>query len=334
MQQTPSPAAIVDAAFAFQQTFALKAGVDCDVFTAIGEGQTTVTEIAKARNISEKGARVLCDYLTTLGFLKKNGNAYSLAPDAAMFLDKRSPAYMGAALEFLAAPQVIELTQHATDVVRAGTTGNAATMEPDHEVWPVFARAMASFMALPAMLAAQVVPGQSDADIKVLDIAAGHGEFGFAVARRFPKSWIVAVDSPAVLAVAEKRAQEAGLADRFVQMPGDAFQIEVGRDYDAVLIPNFLHHFDEKTNVGFLRKMAAAVKPGGHVIIVEFVPNEDRVTPPMPARFALTMLTNTEHGDAYTLAEFTRMLEAAGFTVSESRPLVPTPFTAIAARKS
>src|SRR5215472_7524535 len=88
--QAPSPAAIVDIAFAYQRTFALKAAVDCDIFTAIGEGHRTPADIAKARGIAERGARVVCDYLTTTGLLMKDGSSYSLAPDAAMFLDRRS----------------------------------------------------------------------------------------------------------------------------------------------------------------------------------------------------------------------------------------------------
>lgn len=331
--QAPSPAAILDNAFAFQRSFALKAAVDCDVFTAIGEGHATAAEVARARNISERGARILCDYMTTLGLLTKTASAYALSPDAAMFLDRRSPAYMGSVLEFLASPQSIEYSAKATEVVRAGTTGDVASMAPEHEYWPLFARAMASFVTLPAMLAAQLADLDEGADTKILDVAAGHGEFGFAVARRFPKARVVAADWRPVLAVARQRAHEAGLEDRFEELTGDAFEVEFGTGYDLVLVPNFLHHFDEETNVKLLRKIAAALKTRGQVVIVEFVPNADRVTPPMAARFAFTMLTNTQAGDAYTREELDRMLAAAGFESVEERPLLPTPQTAIAARK-
>jgi SAM-dependent methyltransferase len=331
--QAPSPAKIIDAAFGFQQTYAIKAAVDCDLFTAIGEGSVTAAAIAKARRISEKGARVLCDYLTTRGFLSKNGDAYALAPDAAMFLDRRSPAYLGSAIEFLATPGMLELTSHATEAVRDGTIGNAGSMAPEFDVWPIFARAMASFMALPAMLAAQLAVMDANAETKILDISASHGEFGFAVARRFPKAHVVASDWAPVLAVTRERAKEAGLGDRFSELPGSAFDVDFGTGYDLVLVPNFLHHFNEATIVAFLRKVAAALKPGGQIVIVEFVPNADRVTPPMPAGFAFTMLTTTAEGDAYTRAEFERMLAAAGFEGIEERPLLPSPQTAIASRK-
>jgi len=331
--QAPSPAAIVDTAFAYQRTFALKAAVECDIFTAIGEGNRTVHDIAESRAISKRGVRVVCDYLTTLGFLSKDLATYALAPDAAMFLDRRSPAYMGSALQFLASPGTVEYAARATDAVRTGTTADAASMAPEHEFWPLFARSMASFMALPAMLASQVAELDANAESKVLDVAAGHGEFGFAIARRFPKARIVALDWKPVLAVTRERATEAGLGQRFEELPGDAFDVEFGSDYDLVLVPNFLHHFSERTNVQLLHKISAALKPGGQVVIVEFVPNDDRVSPPTAARFAFTMLTNTEEGDAFTRADLERMLAAAGFSGVEERPLFPTPMTAIAARK-
>jgi ubiquinone/menaquinone biosynthesis C-methylase UbiE len=331
--QAPSPAAIIDTAFAYQRTFALKAAVECDIFTAIGEGNRTAAEIANARGISERGTRIVCDFLTTLGFLTKDGSNYALAPDAAMFLDRRSPAYLGSAVEFLATFKNVEYAARATDVVRTGTTPDAATMAPEHEFWPLFARAMASFMALPAILTSQVADIDANAETRVLDIAAGHGEFGFAVARRYPKARIVALDWKPVLAVARERAKEAGLADRFEELAGDAFSVDFGTGYDLVLVPNFLHHFSEITNVAFLHKIAAALKRRGQIVIVEFVPNADRITPPLPARFAFTMLANTERGDAYTRAELDRMLEAAGFESIEERPLLPSPQTAIAARK-
>jgi ubiquinone/menaquinone biosynthesis C-methylase UbiE len=331
--QTPSPAAIVDTAFAFQRTFALKAAVECDIFTAIGEGHRTAADIAKARAIADRGVRIVCDYLTTLGFLTKEGENYGLAPDAAMFLDRQSPAYMGSVLEFLASPQSVAFAARATEDVRAGGTPDVASMAPEHEFWPLFARAMSSFMALPAMLAAQLADLDANVETKVLDIAAGHGEFGLAVARRFRNARIVALDWKPVLSVARERAKEAGLEERFTELPGDAFEVDFGSDYDLVLVPNFVHHFNEATIVTFLRKVATALKPGGQVIIVEFVTNEDRITPPIPARFAFTMLTNTQEGDAYTHAELLRMLEAAGFQGAEERPLLPTPQTAIAARK-
>ena len=87
---------------------------------------------------------------------------------------------------------------------------------------------------------------------------------------------------------------------RYHLLPGSAFEVDYGNGYDAVLMTNFLHHFDPATNQRLLKKAHAALNPGGQVVILEFVPNDDRVSPPVPAMFSLTMLSSTPQGDAYT----------------------------------
>ena len=81
-----------------------------------------------------------------------------------------------------------------------------------------------------------------------------------------------------------------------------------------------MHHFDVPTCTTLLKKTAAALKPGGRVAILEFVPNDDRVSPPGPAMFALQMLGGTPLGDVYTLAEYTAMLKDAGFATASGHP--------------
>jgi hypothetical protein len=87
-----------------------------------------------------------------------------------------------------------------------------------------------------------------------------------------------------------------------------------------VLIPNFLHHFDLPTCTAFMRKVHAAMRPGGRAAIVDLVPNPDRVTPPTAAAFSLMMLASTPSGDAYTFAELERISQDAGFARAELAP--------------
>src|SRR5258706_12059671 len=90
-----SPEKIFDALTRYQQTFALKAGIELDLFPAMGEGATEPASLAKRTQAAERGIRILADYLTVQGFLIKENGKYALTPDSAVFLDKRSPAYMG-----------------------------------------------------------------------------------------------------------------------------------------------------------------------------------------------------------------------------------------------
>jgi ubiquinone/menaquinone biosynthesis C-methylase UbiE len=177
-------------------------------------------------------------------------------------------------------------------------------------------------------LAGFVLEGKSG-PMRLLDIAAGHGLFGIAVAKQNPQAHIVALDWAAVLQVALKNARAAGVGDRYELLPGSAFDVDYGGPYDAVLLTNFLHHFDPPTCVSMLKKVHAALKPGGIAATLEFVPNNDRISPPMPAGFSLTMLTSTAAGDAYTLKELTAMYREAGYRGIEGRPIPMSPQTAV-----
>jgi SAM-dependent methyltransferase len=117
--------------------------------------------------------------------------------------------------------------------------------------------------------------------------------------------------------------------DRYELLPGSAFDVDFGGPYDAVLLTNFLHHFDDLTCVNLLKKVHGALRPGGHAATLEFVPNEDRVSPPMPAAFAMTMLTSTASGDAYPLSELTRMYSQAGFSGVTGHPVPMTAHTIV-----
>jgi SAM-dependent methyltransferase len=327
-----SPEGVFDALFAYQQTAALKAALDLDLFTAVDEGNQEAGTLAKRVGASARGVRILCDYLTTLSFLTKQGGRYGLSPTAAAFLSRKSQTYMGTMAQFLTLP---ELKRNFDDLTGSVTRGGVApagnTVSESNSIWVEFARAMVPLAMANAQAIAELIEVPSGG--RVLDIAAGHGMFGIVLAQRNPSVRVTAVDWAPVLAVATEHAEVAGVHTRFETRPGNAFTTDFGGGYDLALITNFLHHFNAEENTRFLQKVAAALEPGGQVAIVEFVPNPDRVTPPIPARFALTMLAGTPEGDAYTLAELTGMLDAAGFRNVQTHGL-PTGQTVLIATRS
>lgn len=324
--QQPSPQLFFQTITAHQSTEVLKTALELEVFTAIAEGNTTAAEIAKRCQASEKGIRVVCDYLTIMGMITKENNRYALTLDSSVFLDKRSPAYLGGATEFLCSPMLTDAMRNMTEAVRKGGTPmkDDGTIGPENPVWVKFARAMAPLMAMPAQMMAKLVDSTADRQLKILDIAAGHGLFGIAFAQNNPQAEITALDWKAVLEVAKENAQKAGVADRYKTIEGSAFDVDFGSGYDLVLLTNFLHHFDAPTNETLFRKVHAALADGGRAVTLEFVPNDDRVTPPETAGFSLVMLTTTPSGDAYTFAELERMAANAGFSRSTLHPLPPT----------
>ena len=322
----PTPALLFDTINAHQRTEAIKTAIELNLFTAIAEGKTTAPEIAQGCQSSERGTRILCDYLVIIGFLTKEKGKYGLTPDSAVFLDKHSPAYMGSVIDFMLSPMLTDNFKHLTEAVKKGGSAadDDAVVAPDHPVWVKFARAMAPMMAMPSQLLARLADPNANQKLKILDIAAGHGLFGLAFARQNPQAEVTAVDWPNVLEVAKENAQSAGVSDRYQTRPGSAFDVDYGSGYDIVLLTNFLHHFDTPSCEALLRKVRASLAEGGRAVTLEFVPNDDRVTPPQAAAFSIMMLGATPGGDAYTFAELERMFSNAGFTHSELHELPPT----------
>lgn len=315
--QGPNPGRIFEILWAYQQTSALKAGIEVGIFSAIAAGASTATQIAAKCSASERGTRILCDSLVTLGLIGKSDAGYANTPEAAVFLVQSSPAYVGAVVEFVCLPEMVNASMSsAAECVRRGGTimPGQGTVDPENPMWVRFAEVMGPFMHLAALGIARQV--SATGPLKVLDIAAGHGLFGIMIAKKNPEAQIVALDWRAVLEVATRNAAQAGVAARYSTIAGSAFDVDFGEGYDVVLITNFLHHFNVATNEALLRKVRAALKPGGHAITLEFVPDESRVTPIPAARFAMTMLTSTKEGDAFTFGELESMARNAGFAES------------------
>lgn len=333
-QQQANPMLIFQTLNGYQHTAALKAAIQLELFTAIAEGNETPAQLAKRCAATERGARILCDYLSILGLLTKDNSKYALTQDAAVFLNKRSPAYLGSITNFVTLPESIDLFMNLAETLRTGGASLAAkaATETENPIWDEFARSMMPLMVMPAAAIAEITGAQRGDKWKVLDVAASHGIFGITIAKQNPNAEIVALDSASVLEVAKENARLHGVSARHHLLPGDAFAMPLGVNYDIILLTNFLHHFDAATVERFLRKVHAALAPGGRAATLEFVPNDDRITPPAAASFALIMLGQTTGGDAYTFAEYERMFRNAGFSSSELH-LIPGPESVIISHK-
>jgi ubiquinone/menaquinone biosynthesis C-methylase UbiE len=231
---------------------------------------------------------------------------------------------MGSIANFLTAPTMVDSYKHLTASVRqGGSVVQDTALAPDHPMWVEFARSMAPMMAMPARSLAELLNARAGHKWKVLGIAAGHALFGINILQQNPNAELTIVDWPNVAEVARENAQKAGVANRFRALTGSAFEVDYGSGYDLVLLMNFLHHFDPPTNEKLLRKVHAALKPGGRAVALEFVPNEDRISPRMAASFSMIMLGTTPAGDAYTYRELESMFRNAGFQRCEMHPLPP-----------
>ncbi|MGZ4953875.1 MAG: methyltransferase [Methylobacter sp.] len=328
------PDVVFENLHAFQRTFVLKAAIELDVFRAISEGSGDVASIARHASASERGVRILCDSLVIVGLLQKVDGCYRHTPASAAFLDPCSPTCLASLARFIALPAMLESYKSLADIVRNGRTTlpGEGSVEPDNPMWVEFAQSMSPIMApLAEPFGAIALEGRTG-PMRVLDLAAGHGLFGIEIAKQNAQAHVTGQDWAGVLSVAFENARRAGVQDRYEMLAGSAFDVEFGGLYDVVLLTNFLHHFDVETCVGLLKKVRASLKPDGCVVTLEFVPNEDRVSPPIPAAFSMTMLVSTVAGDAYTFKELSDMHIQAGFSTVTLHTIPTSQYTAVMAR--
>ncbi len=332
----PTPERIFNTLNAYQQTAALRTAIELDIFTAIGEGADQPAAIAAKVSASERGVRTLCDFMTIHGFLAKTDGRYSLTPESAAFLDRRSPACTASLVGFLGSPELKGYFDTLTEAVRRGrpVAEDSDTTKPRDTFWVAFARSMAPLTLPAARFIAELVGAADGKPCKVLDVAAGHGMYGITLAKQNPNARIVALDWAPVLEVALENARAAGIADRYTTLPGSALETDLGSSYDIVLLTNILHHFEPPTVETLLRRVHTALRAGGRAVTLDFIPNEDRVSPPTPAAFSLIMLASTQGGDAYTFSEYRRMYRNSGFAEAALHPVPDMPQSVMVSRKS
>jgi hypothetical protein len=319
-----SPGLFLDRLLGFQDTAALKAAVRLGLFDALREPATAGALAAKLE-ASEKGLRVLCDFLTVQGFLLKSEGSYALTPASRAYLTRASPTCVAQVMDFLADDCLVSaFLSHPEETVRHGGALGLGTLEPEHPIWVAFAKAMVPFAAPAVAAVANEVAKWRERPRRVLDVAAGHGLFGIALGQLSNDCEVTALDWGPVLGVARENANAARLGGRFHELAGDALELDWGRDFDVVLLPNFLHHFDEDACVELLKKAWRSTAGHGKTLVIEFVPNEDRVSPAFPARFAYMMLNMTQAGDAYPRSALQRMRGAAGFASVTFAELPPS----------
>ena len=147
----------------------------------------------------------------------------------------------------------------------------------------------------------------------MLDLAAGSGVWGLALAQRWPGVQVTAVDWPMVTPVTREVAQQLGLADRLRIINGDILRAELGSGYRVATLGHILHSEGIERSRQLLRRVFDALAPGGTIAIAEFIVKEDRTGPPQALIFAVNMLVHTDRGDTFSIEQMGDWLTESGF---------------------
>lgn len=324
---------VYDLAISYQKTAALIAAARLDVFRRIGNSTVLASTLAQTCEAPLKSIRALCNLLCVLGLLRKSGDGYAIAQAVLPYLGPGSESGFLDVLGFLTSPEIMSmyLSDPEEYVRNGGAAGLGVTSEND-PVWTKFATAMIP-VALPASrLAASKIKSLRLSISHVLDVAAGHGRYGIAMAHAYPAARITALDWPSVLHVATEQARQSGVSDRYATLPGDLFEVGFPDRYDVILLPNILHHFNPARCMEALARLKSSLATDGVICIIDLMPDPATLAPPEAVAFDFQMLATTPDGAAHTSDDYCEFGSAVGMRKVASWRLLPTPASLLVLR--
>ena len=276
--------------------------LELDVFTTVGEG-ASAADIAQRLGTDARATEMLLNGLVAVGALDKRDGVFGCTAESKTL----GPARAGLM-------HMVHLWDTWSSLTESVRSGRAVRTRGPEAFSDTRTRDFIAAMHARARDSAQEtvrLAGIRDAK-RMLDVGGGSGAFAIAFAKACPALHVEILDLGAVVPLAEQYIREAGLQDRVRVRPGDMRAAELGEGFDLVLLSAVCHMFGEDDNRALIQRCARALLPGGHLVIREFILEEDRAAPPHAALFALNMLVGTEHGNTYTESQYRAWMEAAG----------------------
>ncbi len=316
---TITPQEIARAQWAFAQTFVLITAVELDVFSALQEGACGAAELAERIGASRRGLVFLLDALVGMGLLVRRGERYENAPGAGPLLAAGgAESRRGGVLRFR---RLIGDWLGLTEAVRSGRP----VVDVGAEEGPGYFKDLVPHLFVSNLGAARAAAAELKRtlprfDVAALDVAAGSGVFGIALAQAHDGVVVTALDHGEVLEVTRSFVEKHGLVARFHYLPGNLRTVELAEGlFDAAFLGHILHSEGEAESRRLLARIARTLRPGGTVVIAEFLVEEDRSGPLQSLLFALNMLVHAEEGNVFSFRQIAAWLDEAGF--EQVRPL-------------
>jgi 3-hydroxy-5-methyl-1-naphthoate 3-O-methyltransferase len=330
-----TPAAVMEDLTGAWRAQAIVGAIELGIFSQIEAKRRTAAKIAEGARASLRGVTALLDALTAMGYLRKTRGHYALQPVAAKFLVPGREAFVGAMAHALSLTW--DNWKNLTEAVRSGRPVEAVNVaEKGKEFFPKLVASLFPGNYAASKLAVSHLLAKERRQIrKILDVAAGSGAWSIAFAQAIPDACVTTIDFSELTPITRKFAEKHGVASRYDHLEKDLRQADFGRDvYDLVILGHILHSEGEQHAKELLRKSAAALRPGGKLLIAEYVPNDDRTGPAMPLLFGLNMLLQTEEGAVFTLREYREWLKTAGLSGVSPVPVPPPTSVIIATKKT
>jgi ubiquinone/menaquinone biosynthesis C-methylase UbiE len=310
-----TPERLMELSFAYAPPLIISAAVNNGVFNSLENRARTADEVAKQTGALARSLRILMNALVGLDLLKKDRQGkYSLTPESAAFLISDKPGTHAGFFGTIA-PQLVSRWLRLTDVVREGRPALAVNREGEGTEF--FNQLVENIipMSYPGAqkLGDHLKLANANGEIRVLDLAAGSGIWGIALAEKSPRLCVTAVDWAGMIPTTKRITEKFGVRDRFDFVEGDLLEANFGSNYDIAILGHILHSEGEERSRQLLKKTFRVLKSGGTIAIAEWLVNHQRTEPAHSLMFAVQMLVNTEKGDTFSFNEIKSWLEEAGF---------------------
>ena len=327
----PTPERIMQLATGGWATGILGAAASHSLFTHLEAGANTADKLAAQAGISERGAQILLDGLVGLGLVELREGSYRNTAEAAAFLVEGQPTCLSSFAKVMLAD--IGNWSALPDAVRTGGPVTDATTDVvNNPFWEELVPAIAPQSVPAAMIAADMLRLADAEKISILDVGGGSGIYSAIWLGLNPAARSTQLDWGPVNAIARRLVAERGVADRFTCIDGDFHTTDFGTAaYDVAVYSHIAHQEGPEDNVAIFAKFRGALKPGGTLVISDFVVDDDRSGPPFPLIFASEMLLNSKQGGTWRRADYRAWLAEAGFEDVSFHP-TPSPATLIFAR--
>jgi ubiquinone/menaquinone biosynthesis C-methylase UbiE len=306
----------------------LGAAAQHGIFTALEGNPATAENVAKKTEISLRGAQALLDGLTGLGLLTLSEGRYQNSPDASAFLVKGKPSYFGGLAEVYL--QDFPTWQNLPTAAKTGLPSAQNTSEvADNPFWHVLVPAIAALSFPVAQIAAERLGIAKAGAVTWLDVGGGSGVWSAVWLGANKQAIGTQLDWPNVNKIGREFVANFGVADRFQTIDGDFHTTDFGSaKYDFAIYAHIAHMEGPAENLATFRKFRKALKPGGTLVVNDFVLNDDRTGHPFAMLFASQMLAVTKDGFTYRQSDYRKWLGEAGFKSVEIVP-TPTPSTLV-----
>lgn len=309
----PAPDGVLRLINGYWATGVLGAAATHSLFTHLEDGADTATKLATRAGISERGAQTLLDGLVSVGLVELDEGRYRNTAEASTYLVEGKPASLSsfAKLKLKHMGGLVGLP----DVVRAGgPVTDPATEVADNPHWEEVVPAIAA-QSVPAATVAAEVLGLADAgEISILDVGGGSGIYSAVWLEANPAARSTQLDWEPINAIARRLLAERGVADRFTCIDGDFHTTDFGTaHYDVALYSHIAHQEGPEDNVAVFARLRQSLKPGGALVVCDYVVDDDRSGPAFPLIFAAEMLLKSKQGGTWRRADYHDWLAKAGF---------------------